>query len=202
METILGLPGAARPVSISQGEQVVLTGGQPYTIARQTPGTISIGDPESLGWELRNWAPATAVTAWTVGSLAIFIPFRVAARTTVAQLWVFNGGTASGNLDLGFYDTAGNRLVSKGSTAQSGTSIIQVLDVTDTIIEAGNYFLGVVLDNTTGTVRNWTQPTTDAFRSMNVYQMAAAFPLPSTATFATMTQSILPFVGLTQAAAI
>jgi hypothetical protein len=54
---------------------------------------------------------------------------------------VLNGATASGNMDVGIYDYAGTRLVSSGSTAQSGTSAFQDFDITDTLLGPGIFYL-------------------------------------------------------------
>src|SRR5271154_4607263 len=45
---------------------------------------------------------------------AIFIPFTVPDTITIAKLAAANGTAVAGNVDMGIYSEAGNRLVSKG----------------------------------------------------------------------------------------
>jgi hypothetical protein len=104
-----------------------------YDIAGAVPGATGLGS-------------ATFVAA----NRAIFQPFRVAEPCVIKQLYVHNGATASGNIDVGVYSMDGTQLVSTGSTAQSGTSNLQVFDVTDTLIGRGAYYVAVAMDNTTG----------------------------------------------------
>lgn len=114
---------------------------------------------------------------------AHFQPFRVTVPCIIKQLFVANGATASGNIDLGVYAPDGTRLVSTGSTAQSGTNDLQVFDVTDTLIGRGYYYIAVAMDNTTGTLirNNFSSQTA---RYQGFAKQDTAFPLPASATFA------------------
>jgi hypothetical protein len=127
-----------------------------------------------------------ASAAWPTANLAFYYGVVVLRPLTIYQIGTSNGATASGNVDVGIYDFAGNRLVSSGSTAQSGTSVGQVFDITDTVLTPGNYFLAMAVDNITATFFR-VSPSTEQLRCNGVYQQASAFPLPSTATFATPT---------------
>lgn len=115
----------------------------------------------------------------------------------VAQLWVMNGATASGNLNLGLYDIAGTRLVVSGSTAQSGTSAVQLTNVTDTSVGAGVYYVALVMDGTTGTAFRFAPPTAGLCACIGIAQQASAFSLPATATFASAANAYVPLVGIT-----
>jgi hypothetical protein len=126
-------------------------------------------------------APASA--AWPTQYLAIYIPVRVKRRVVVRKLGIANGATASGNLDLGLYDAIGTRLVSAGSTAQSGTTTEQVIDITDTIIGPGLYYLAACMDGTTGTTARYA-PTAPYLCSIGVLTEAVgSVTLPATATW-------------------
>ena len=105
----------------------------------------------------------------------------------------FNGSTASGNIDVGIYDLGGAKLVSIGSTAQAGTSAYQVFDITDTTLYPGQYYMAVAMDGTTGTLVRWS-PGAQECRNLAMQQMASAFPLPATATFASVASSYIPWV--------
>lgn len=132
---------------------------------------------------------------YTSANRAHFQWFRVPEICVVKQLWVANGATASGNIDVGIYTPDGTRLVSSGSTAQSGTSTLQVFDVTDTTLAPGYYYIAVAMDNTTGTIRR-NNLSTQASKFAGSAVMASAFPLPATATLATALGSAW-VIGLT-----
>lgn len=138
--------------------------------------------------------PATA--AWPSASRAIFLPLEIQESITVAYAGVNNGGTVSGNFDVGIYSFAGSLLVSSGSTAQAGTSDVQNVNLADTLLTPGVYYLALVLDNTTGTVIRWNSLSTQWLTVAGVQEMASAFPLPSTATFANPSSAYLPSLTL------
>ncbi len=136
-------------------------------------------------------ATITAVsTAWPSTNLAIFVPFRLVQPRTVYKMIVGEGPTATGNFDVGIYDAQGNRLVSSGTTAK-GASTEHVLDVTDTQIGPGLFYLAMSADGTINFMM--TTPTGASViqktRMMGVVQMATAFVLPATATFAALSTS-------------
>lgn len=132
--------------------------------------------------------------AWPSANRALFVPFEVAAPTRVKKLWCYNGATASGNIDVGIYNRDGVRLVSSGSTAQAGTSAIQEFDVTDLDLYPGVYYFAMASDATTTTVVSWGATLMD-HQSVGVLQMAAAMPLPATATFASLASAYTPVIG-------
>ena len=141
------------------------------------------------------WGAGTASAVYPAANLAIYAPFRIAAPIVVTDLWCVNGATASGNVDIGIYDGAGNKIVSAGSTAQSGTSTIQTFNITDTLLGGGLFYLAIALDNTTGTFLRFA-PSAPVGRIIGLAQQASAFALPATATFATFAQTYLPNMGL------
>lgn len=142
---------------------------------------VSSLDPiHSLGEEMQSWLntpPTSAV--WLTTNLAILIPFYFAKGGIATKLWTLNGAAASGNVDIGLYDANYVRMVSKGSTAQAGTNVVQEFDITDTVIRPSTMvFLGVAMDNITGTMFRNNLTVTDQARTLGMYQMASAFPLP------------------------
>jgi hypothetical protein len=85
--------------------------------------------------------PAVSVT-WPSANKPMAIPFRVFKGMTVYQLgWRNGSGTMTDSADIGIYDTAWNRKVSAGSTARSGASAIQWIDVTDTFLRPAKYYI-------------------------------------------------------------
>lgn len=163
---------------------------------------LSTYSRESLGFQLSAMSLSTSVSAaWPSSNLAIYIPFTVYETITITKLSILNGSAVSGNFDIGIYDAGGARLVSSGSTAQSGTSAIQTVDITDKVLAPGLYYLALAFDNTTGTIENVGVTAIDA-EALGVTQQASAFPLPSTATFAAFAQTIVPMVAAHQQVAI
>jgi hypothetical protein len=140
-------------------------------------------------------APASAV--WPSTNLAIFVPFRISQPISANLLWVANGAAVSGNVDVGIYDVAGTRLVSSGSTAQAGVSVIQTFNIADTWLGAGLFYLAMAMNNTTGTTLRTALSATFALKIYGCAEQASAFALPATATFATSTQNYVPYFGLT-----
>ena len=140
-------------------------------------------------------AQFTQVIAWPLANLAIAFPFSVEERQVAYQLGWENGATVSGNVDAGIYSYGGSRMVSTGSTAQSGASAPQVVDVTDTVLDPGIYFAAMAMDNATGIVRSSALAARLA-RVCGVQEQATAFPLPASATWAVMTRAFIPLLGI------
>jgi hypothetical protein len=132
--------------------------------------------------------------AWVAANTAIFIPFRLSSAMLMKLLFVYNGSSVSGNIDVGIYAKDGTKLVSSGSTAQAGTSAFQTFDIADTLIGPGVFYLAAVMDNGTGHTTRLT-PGVAIGRLLGAAQMATAFPLPATATLAALTASYWPLVG-------
>lgn len=167
------------------------------------PGSLVL--PRDVGvistWMLGSLGPGAGNIGVVSGThpaanRAIFVPFRNSEPMLVRQLAHYNGSAVSGNIDVGIYDHRGTRLISAGSTAQSGTSVWQLFDVTDTTIGAGLFYFAVALDNTTGTSTRHNLATSIG-QLLGCMQMASAFPLPATATFAAIAATGVPSVVAT-----
>jgi hypothetical protein len=172
-------------VSYSAPFRDVMAGGMPHivlTMGRTSPSNSTISSSGAV---------------WPTAEKAIYSPIDIPWICSLRKVFVSNGSVVSGNLDVGLYTSAGVRLWSAGSTAQSGTSTEQVVDVSpDLALTPGLYYVGLVLDNTTGTVVRNT-PSTQMCAVAGYYTQATAFPLPSTATFAIdYTLTYTPLVGL------
>ena len=141
------------------------------------------------GWAL---GPAVSASAganisWPTANRAIFWPFRVPVAVTACKMACGAVTGTGGNFDLGIYDAVGNRVVSSGLTARPGASQKAVVDLVDTVLLPGMYYMAMSVDGTTG----WAGPTTPVnvgiCKLLGMRQMAAACPLPATATFGTIT---------------
>lgn len=161
--------------------------------------TICTDSNESLGpWMRTLTPPAAATAAWPATNEAIYIPFTLPVTMIAARMFVYNGTTASGNLDLGIFDTGGNSIITKGTTAQSGTSVLQFLDITDTTLSPGVYYMGCSMDGTTGTTFAHAPNSLAVARTSGVLSQSTAFVLPTTtATFAAAQHAYIPIVGIT-----
>lgn len=161
-------------------------------------GVIASNGQDSVGPAMRTCAQGfTALTAWPAANLAIYIPFYVQTPVTVYQIAWDNGATLGGNVDVGIYNYALTRLVSSGSTAQSGTSVPQVANITDTLLAPGTYFMAMAADSNTATYRNSAGGQTRYCRVLGISEQSTAFPLPTTATFAAFATALyVPLIVL------
>ncbi len=166
---------------------------------RPAPFVLTVACPEMgpTDWMANFGFASPASAVYPSSNLLIGVPFVLQAPAVVRQLISMNGATASGNIDMGILDESGNLLTSAGSTAQSGTSTVQVYNVSDVALAAGTlYYVAVAMDNTTGTLYRWA-PTNAGFgRMVGLVQMATAFPIPSSVTFATYAQTYMPHLAV------
>lgn len=164
------------------------------------PVMLSSLSGASLGVEVAALGGGTNPTSatWSAANRAFYIPFILPQNATVVKLWVSNGAAVSGNVDMALYDATYARLVSIGSTAQSGTNAIQEFNIADTVVSAGRYYLGLALDNATGTTLvSGSVGASASLKMSGMAQEAAAFPLPATATPAAFSATTtVPLCGL------
>lgn len=144
-------------------------------------------------------SPSTS-TVWPAANRAVYIPFSLAYSYTVRRVFWSNGAVVSGNVDAGVYSRTGTRLASCGSTAQAGTTDIQYSAslASPLTLAAGDYFFGLAYSSATATCLSSTQVTAANGRGMGLYQQAAAFALPATATFAAWASTVYPMCGITR----
>lgn len=133
---------------------------------------------------------------WPLANLAIYIPFVVGLPYLAVKMGVNNGTVVSGNVDVGIFDQGGNKIVTMGSTAQAGTSVQQVFDITDTLLLPGRYYMALACSNVTSTFI-CDKPIAALLSSMGMLQQATALPLPTTtATFAKLANPIMPMMTI------
>lgn len=125
---------------------------------------------------------ASAAGVWPAANRAHYIPLLLETTVTVAQM-AFNVSVQSGNYDVGIYDERGNRLVSKGSTAVPAAGLAAV-DITDTTLTPGVYYMAMNVDNTTASIFRWTPPGSLLQMCGMQVQAVGAVTLPNPATFA------------------
>ena len=148
------------------------------------------------GWNMIISGCATAV--YPSADLAIYIPFRTRFPFVVAQAFWYNGTLGTpGNVDVGMYTRDGRRLWSTGSTAQSGASALQTVDITDKYYGAGSYYIALACDNAAAQLFSLAFGNVALDTYAGIKQQATAFPLPATATFADPTFDYCPVFGFT-----
>lgn len=133
---------------------------------------------------------------WTA-NLAIFVPFGVSRPFLVREVFWWNGSVGGNNVDVGIYDTAGNRLASLGSTAQgTGSQVVTSSAFTDYTIAPGDYYMAFSCDGTTNDVSFWS-PAAVNIAAWGVGEAAlGSVTLPDPATIVQVTHPLLPYFGL------
>ncbi len=123
----------------------------------------------------------SATVAWPTANLAIYIPFFLERSRTVYQVGWVNGATPTGTREVGIYSASGTKIIS-GAAVASGASLSQLVNVTDTILEAGVYWLAATNTDLTAWFA-WAPPAPQA-ASLGILTQVTANPLPATATMA------------------
>src|SRR5512139_3522493 len=129
--------------------------------------------------------PPTSAT-YELANRAVYVPVLVPVTCVAKRLWWANGSTvsASYNVDVGVYLDAsfkpGTKLVSTGSTAQGTASEVQFVDVTDTTLAPGRYWLALSCSSTSATF--FRHQIGVAYEALFRFEEASALPLPATAT--------------------
>jgi hypothetical protein len=167
-----------------------------FTLGRPGEITITPWSHQSLGTQLFAMAlGGPASQNFVTANLAVFIPFWTPETIVLTKMGWMNGAAVAGNLDCGIYDEAGVKLVAIGSTAQSGTTRLQVVDIGDTTLARGRYYLALSSDTSGATQKvHAVLPAAGIGQSLGLLQMAAAFALPANATFAKYASAFVPFV--------
>ena len=140
----------------------------------------------SMGEVLRTSNAQVTSQAWYAANRPAAFPFVLNEGMTVYKLGWLNGSSAAANVDIGIYDSAWNRKVSAGSTAQSGGNQIQEVDVADTYLPRGSYYVAMVVSDATV---NRIQAYTVASMGLGINALAGtkdsgttALPLPDPLT--------------------
>jgi hypothetical protein len=156
---------------------------------------------ESIGAELLGgYSGGGQIISATYPSanLAIAVPFQTARALQIRKMFWANGTTAGTNsVDVGVYSLNGARLVSGGGTLSVGANTLQEVDVTDTMLQPGSYYMAYAQNGVTMTPIMQSLAQSANMRCCGIAQMASAYVLPTTFTFAASTTSVLvPFFGL------
>ena len=144
---------------------------------------IVVGNPTFFGCAGLISDLGSASSTWQAASGCLAIPFRVPQSIVIKQLAWANGSAAGGNHDIGIYDASDNLVVAAGSTAGSGNTTWQFVNITDTVLTPGFYNLVKAEDDTTANrilISNLTAGT-PLLDFIGVRESTADnFPLPGT----------------------
>lgn len=168
------------------------------------PVTMTSFHPDALGGDGAYGASSLSSLTWAGNGTAFYIPFYLRAPILYTHMAKWNGATASGNFDLGVYDEAGTLLTSTGSTAQVGTSQIQITALTASFKgTAGLFYMAISGDSTVGTTKSVALGGANPYRQFDLKGVrgatASAFPLPATITLTLLsdnTFTFIPFIAL------
>ena len=144
-------------------------------------------------------AYTVGVTTW-VANHAVYVPMRIPFQFPVRRAFWINGSTiTTTNADFGIYTNDGVKIYSTGSTAMSGASTVQyVTPATEFTIGPGFYYFAWTCNNTTSRGYGTATLTATLQRHAGILKQDTALPLPATATFATATQALIPFCGVSR----
>jgi hypothetical protein len=162
------------------------------------PPIIAVGSSACIDEGMTSYNQIGTITGWQYGAnVGVFIPFTINRIVTVYKMFYSATTAPSGNVDVGLYDDQGNRIVSMGSTAGAVTNNMQQLDIADTVLLPGTYYQAMACStNSSGVFRMWIHQSAGANTApKGQYVMAAALPLPATATFATTTSTWTPLLS-------
>lgn len=152
---------------------------------RPNPHIIATHTPHCAGNNSYTLSMASGVGPGT--NVAVAMPFVIAHPFLVRKVFWMNGSTATtDSADVGVYDESFNLKVSGGGTGITGASATQEVDVTDTLLQPGRYYLAYAQNGTTATPFG-ASPSLAHLRTFGAAQMSSAYPLPSTFTPAAVT---------------
>lgn len=164
-----------------------------FPAASRTPTTILNSLDQTHHACVWPYTAGSGGSTWPAANRAIYCPILVEDPVTVTQMAVLVTAQ-SGNLDVGIYSETGVRLVSKGSTAVGAANAVQAVDITDTYLVPGVYFLALCVDNTTAAFQRASN-STGYLQACGVQQQAVgAVTLPDPATFANPASSYIPMI--------
>ena len=160
--------------------------------------TIASLDLDAIGNEFRTvHGNANSVSAaWPTANKALYIQFSVNERAIATALFTASGTTiGTDSIDLGIYDRTGLRLVSPGGALSASANVIQVQNITDTILDPGYYYMACAMNGTTATLRSWVG-VSELLKFTGMYEQTSAYALPAQATFATIATLYVPLFGV------
>lgn len=154
-------------------------------------------------------AAAPGGTGWPTNNKALYVRFKLEpdeVPVSIDKMFHINGASAvTGTFDMGIYDAAGTRLGSVGSTSQAGsTSTLQIYSLSSVVALTipGFYYAAMSASTVSATYFRNGLGAARFGQAMGILEQTTAHPLPATATFAALTTTFLPFIGMIPIGAI
>lgn len=151
--------------------------------------------PDSMGGYLsmHGMELVNSFSSGNPGSNTIYYyPFWMYQASTAVKMCALVGSTANGNMDAGIYDSQFDLLVNSGSVAQAGATLITEMDITDTLLTPGLYYMALQCSSGTGTVFGDTFLSDEhgLVGSQVFIESPGSFGLPTTGTPVKPTSSV------------
>lgn len=167
-----------------------------------TPAVPYIGPPVVLGSMdqmrssfLNNTNPAS--TAYPAANLAFYVPLIIERPVTVKEVWVETGTlTTSNGVQIGLYDTSGNRLFATSITVATASDTVNSSGMTDYVLDAGSYYLAFACDGTRAFLASVMLAGVYAGFGVMEQTGLTGSTLPTTWTPVLTTRAYLPLFGL------
>jgi len=163
--------------------------------------TITTTSMESLGIYLAATRVSAAESANNipVANQAYYVPFNVMQPSLAVKISWINGSIVSGTVDAGIYNGQGKRLVSSGATTQSGTTTIQTVDTTDTLLVPGLHFMALLFSTGSARFHAFGIADEQVFGNFPFYEQAvgsATLPDPFTLSLSTAGTVLIPHMAV------
>jgi hypothetical protein len=172
---------------------------QPAPVSLHTWSTEACG--ASMISVVEDFTAMTSFT-WPAGGVAVYFPFSLSQCALITKLWLKNGASPNSTqtYQIGIYTSDGRLIVTTGDINQSNSNdnLIETTDITDTLLCPGEYYLAMAGSGTSITAHGTTLSSAEIGKMMGWYEQAGltGSTLPATATFATYTRTINPFIGM------
>jgi hypothetical protein len=140
-----------------------------------------------------------ASSAWSGAQRAYYVPIILQSGCVVRRVWWANGATTTGGatIEVGVYANSdygpGAKLIS-GSATQGTASQVQFVDVTDTAIAPGLYWIAMLSSSATNTTVMRITPDTIG-DSGGSFAQESLGSLPATATAVETPTNFVPVCG-------
>lgn len=145
--------------------------------------------------ELRDPTLTPGVATWPAANRAIYTPFTVGASLTVVSIGTVIGNVG-GTIDFGVYDELGVSLYLHGGATATANTFYKV--TTNFSLGRGIYYLGIASSGTAIELFRHSASLfggsggVPAIDAVGIKQQASAYPLPASATFATVASGYMP----------
>lgn len=157
---------------------------------------ISPWSLEAIGTELSGFGVALSASTAPTSNMVTYVPVVLAQAFTAVTVGWFNGAAAgNGNAQVGIYHEDGTQIVECTATTTSGTTARQTVDITDTVLPPGRYYMAFRASSGTDRIHA-VSPAAGILEACGVMQQATQTDLPSSASFAANATAFLPMFYL------